>query len=261
MPEFLAPGVYIEEIQRGPRPIDGVSTSTAGFVGETERGSTKPTLVTSWSDFVRTFGGYVDQPPFTTANIYLPYAVRGFFDNGGQRLYVARVVGAGAQTAAGALPGANGDTTIQASGPGLWGNNLRIAVTPASAAASGRQGATGPAANWFRIRIVYYRDGVSKPLIDPGDPAELGNPLRREPDAYEDFDDLSADSTEPNFAGTVINGASKLIRILACPSRPNDVTLDGGALTKPRERPRKRSEISSSAITPIANCVPGSRGC
>ena len=72
------PGVYVEEIQTGPRPIEGVSTSTTGFVGETERGPTKPRLVTSWPDYTRWFGGYIDRPPFDRANHYLPYAVRGF---------------------------------------------------------------------------------------------------------------------------------------------------------------------------------------
>src|SRR5262245_351760 len=93
MPEYLAPGVYVEEISNGPRPIEGVSTSTAGFVGETERGPTKPRLVTSWQDYQRWFGGYIDRPPFNALNHYLPFAVRGFFDNGGQRLFVARVIG------------------------------------------------------------------------------------------------------------------------------------------------------------------------
>src|SRR5687768_3876368 len=116
MPEYLAPGVYVEEIQTGPRPIEGVSTSTAGFVGETERGPTRPTLVTSWQDYSRWYGGYVDRPPFNRANHYLPYAARGFFDNGGQRLFVARVVGDAAVAAAIVLPGAPGATTLRATG-------------------------------------------------------------------------------------------------------------------------------------------------
>ena len=53
MPEYLAPGVYIEEISRGARPIEGVSTSTTGFVGQTERGPTAPRLVTSWTEYLR----------------------------------------------------------------------------------------------------------------------------------------------------------------------------------------------------------------
>ena len=133
MPEYLAPGVYIEEISTGPRPIEGVSTSTAGFVGETERGSTKPTLVTSWTDYQRTFGGYIDRPPLNRINAYLPYAVRGFFDNGGQRVYVARVVGPAAVAATGDL----GNCVVEANGEGVWGNNLIVAVKPASVAQPG----------------------------------------------------------------------------------------------------------------------------
>jgi uncharacterized protein len=94
MPEYLSPGVYVEEVQTGPRPIEGVSTSTAGFVGQTERGSTKPKLVTSWPNYQRWYGGYID-PQIS----YLPYAIKGFFDNGGQRAFVARVVGPGADAA------------------------------------------------------------------------------------------------------------------------------------------------------------------
>lgn len=87
MPEYLAPGVYIQEIETGPRPIEGVSTSTAGFVGQTERGPTAPRLITSWDEFVRWYGSYVDRATTATATItpnkFLPYAVHGFFGNGG----------------------------------------------------------------------------------------------------------------------------------------------------------------------------------
>src|ERR1044071_311057 len=86
MPEYLSPGVYVEEVATGPRPIEGVSTSTAGFVGQTERGPVLPRLVTSFSEYQRWFGGLVEPTiPF------LPFAVQGFFDNGGKRLFVARV--------------------------------------------------------------------------------------------------------------------------------------------------------------------------
>ena len=90
MPEYLHPGVYIEEIERGPKPIEGVPTSTAAFLGETERGSLTPSLVTSYKDYARLFGGVYDPEKF------MPYAVNGFFENGGKRLYIARVVGGGA---------------------------------------------------------------------------------------------------------------------------------------------------------------------
>src|ERR1044071_2573959 len=114
MPEYLARGVYVEEISTGPRPIEGVSTSTAGFVGQTERGSTVPRLVTSWEEFYRWYGGYIDRVPRGTTRQFLPYAVRGFFDNGGQRLYVARITPAGAATATADL---GNNTNATAAGP------------------------------------------------------------------------------------------------------------------------------------------------
>lgn len=93
MPEYLSPGVYIKEIEIGAKPVEGVSTSTAGFVGMTERGPlNKPTLVTSFAEYEMIFGGYLDGEEYVNKCYrYLPYSVEGFFSNGGQRLYVNRV--------------------------------------------------------------------------------------------------------------------------------------------------------------------------
>lgn len=96
MPEYLAPGVYVEEIQTGNRPIEGVSTSTAGLVGVTERGPVNvPQLVTSYGEYQRLFGGRLPMDEFSDAgrtHCYLPHAVEGFFQNGGKRAYVTRVL-------------------------------------------------------------------------------------------------------------------------------------------------------------------------
>jgi phage tail sheath protein FI len=94
MPEYLAPGVYVEEIQTGPPPIEAVGTSTAGFVGLTRRGPIEgpPTLVTNYPDFVRAFGGAFDFGSAFDGWQDLPNAMRGFFDNGGRRAFVARAV-------------------------------------------------------------------------------------------------------------------------------------------------------------------------
>lgn len=219
MPEYLSPGVYIEEVNAGPRPIEGVSTSTAGFVGETERGPTRPRLVTSWTDYQRWYGGYLDREPFNAANHYLPYAVRGFFENGGQRLFVARVTGNAAVAASVSLAGAPGATVVKAIGPGAWGKNVLLAVGPASAAEALRPGspeASGEVSKWFRIRVLYYRKGIPNPFVDPTNPKLLADPKRVEPDATEDFDNLSADPTRSNFAKTVVNGASHLIEVESC---------------------------------------------
>lgn len=96
MPEYLAPGVYVEEIDTGAKPIEGVSTSTAGMLGFTERGPVNtPILITSQGDFTRWFGGTLNNREFCNGNgahCYLPHAVQGFFTNGGKRVYVTRIL-------------------------------------------------------------------------------------------------------------------------------------------------------------------------
>jgi phage tail sheath protein FI len=104
MPQYLAPGVYVEEVDAGPAPIAGVGTSTAGFVGMTRRGPLegRPTLVTNWGQFVRAFGGYLDLGPTFWDASQLPYAVAGFFANGGQRVYIMRTLSRTGSSAASA---------------------------------------------------------------------------------------------------------------------------------------------------------------
>lgn len=94
MPEYLAPGVYVEETSFRSKSLEGVSTSTAGFVGPTRYGpvSGDPELITSFLDFQRIYGG-LDDLRFGTAPAqtnYLAHAVRAFFEEGGRRLYVSR---------------------------------------------------------------------------------------------------------------------------------------------------------------------------
>jgi phage tail sheath protein FI len=96
MTEILSPGVYIQEVSGGPKPIEAVSTSTACFIGFTERATyervvdgvrvpesvhLQPFFVTSWLQYRETFGDLV-------SGIYTPQSVYGFFQNGGRRCYV-----------------------------------------------------------------------------------------------------------------------------------------------------------------------------
>lgn len=95
MPEYLSPGVYVEEVDRGTRPIEGVGTAMAAFVGFAPEGpANRPVLVTNWSQYVETFGrpenGGARTPHL--AGAYLSHAVYGYFQNGGGRCYVTRVV-------------------------------------------------------------------------------------------------------------------------------------------------------------------------
>src|SRR6266852_1190234 len=104
MPEYLAPGVYVEEIDTGAKPIEGVSTSTTALLGVTERGPvTVPILVTSYGEYTRCFGERLDINVFSNDNgphCYLPHAVEGFFTNGGKRAYITRVLDESAARAA-----------------------------------------------------------------------------------------------------------------------------------------------------------------
>jgi phage tail sheath protein FI len=100
MPEYLAPGVYVEEIDTGSKPIEGVSTSTAGMIGVTERGPINvPVLVTSYGEYVRWFGERLNLTDYGTHR-FLPHAVEGFFTNRGKRLFVTRILELGAASLA-----------------------------------------------------------------------------------------------------------------------------------------------------------------
>ena len=93
MAEYLSPGVYVEELDNSPRAIEGIGTSAAGFVGLAEKGPVcgAPTLVTSFNNFQKIFGGYLSEFKYGEYR-YLAYAVEQFFTNGGTRCYVSRVI-------------------------------------------------------------------------------------------------------------------------------------------------------------------------
>jgi hypothetical protein len=95
MPEYLAPGVYVEEVSFRSKSIEGVSTTTTGFIGPSRYGPVdlEPDIITSLGQFERIYG---DGQPLTfsdkgeTSN-FLWHAVRAFFEEGGKRLYISRV--------------------------------------------------------------------------------------------------------------------------------------------------------------------------
>ena len=188
MPEYLHPGVYIEEIERGPRPIEGVPTSTAAFLGEAERGPTMPTLVTSYKDYLRWFGDVFDRDK------YLPYAVSGFFENGGRRAFIARIAGLAAKTAEAAF---GNFFTLKAAGPGAWGNRVYARIDPSTTKTTVN---SVPTPVGVRIRLAYWSTvPAGFTPFNPFDPANSKNLPR--PSYFEDFDDLVADETSPDFYG------------------------------------------------------------
>jgi len=127
MPNYLSPGVYVEEVEAGSRPIEGVGTAVAAFVGLAARGpANTPTLVTNWSQFTATFGEFLE-------NSYLAHAVYGYFLNGGGAAYVVRVGADGAMPAAKAeLPSGKEKETpsyrVTAIEAGPAGNEITVDV-------------------------------------------------------------------------------------------------------------------------------------
>ncbi|MEU2846972.1 phage tail sheath family protein, partial [Streptomyces sp. NPDC007049] len=92
MPSYLTPGVYVEETSSGIKPIQGVGTATAAFVGFTAKGPFNTAfLVTSWTQYTNVFGEFV-------SGAYLPQAVYGYFLNGGGNAYIVSL-GTGATEA------------------------------------------------------------------------------------------------------------------------------------------------------------------
>ena len=121
MPEYQTPGIFIEETSFRPKAIEGVSTTTAAFIGPTRYGpdAIMPPILTSLGEFERIYG---DGKPLTFASEpgkcdnYLWHAARAFFANGGKRLHVARVLDPGAACAA------SPDKALRARFPGAAGN-------------------------------------------------------------------------------------------------------------------------------------------
>lgn len=132
----------MEEFDSGIKAMEGVGTSTAGFVGMAQKGPVKghPVLITSMADYQRRFGGYLSERAYGDKR-FLPYAVEQFFNNGGSSCYVMRVCGEEKVTSTGepepgspacaaavlkAGSGKEAFLTLRAAAPGAWGNTVQI---------------------------------------------------------------------------------------------------------------------------------------
>ncbi|MCA9675089.1 MAG: phage tail sheath family protein [Kofleriaceae bacterium] len=113
---YLSPGVYVEEVDRGSKPIEAVGTNTVGFLGESSKGpQNEAVLVTNWSQFVKTFGD------FKECSEHFAHGVYGFFNNGGSRCFVVNVgapEGGGHKAAAGGKDDKKDDKAPAATGGG-----------------------------------------------------------------------------------------------------------------------------------------------
>jgi len=181
MPTYLSPGVYVEEVDSGARPLEGVGTAVAAFVGLAESGPlNQPTLVSNWSAFADTFGGFLN-------GAYLAQSVYGYFMNGGGNCYVVRI------------------------GQDDTGNGSKNA----------KETATGPQALLGRIRVIALDAGsvpgdISVEVAEAGgdDPADDMFKLivKQRGEQVEEFDRVTLGRGKTNVA-TVVNQQSKMIRI------------------------------------------------
>ncbi|WEV24274.1 phage tail sheath family protein [Streptomyces sp. 71268] len=197
MPTYLTPGVYVEEVQSGARPIEGVGTAVAAFVGFAENGPFHtPTLVTNWEQYSQQFGGF-------TRGAYLPHAVHGYFANGGGAAYIVRI----------------GGSATDASAPA----GEQSAPRPAQTATVG-----------FGGFLVAARPGVSGVSVEIADPDGENPPddrfkllVRQGDQVVETYEA----STRKNVKGYLLNQtrASKLIEVTeqrgAAQSRPPAQTV------------------------------------
>jgi phage tail sheath protein FI len=201
MPQYLSPGVYVEEVQSSNKPIQSVGTSTGAFVGLAEKGRIGvPIFVDSRSRFHEEFGGFV-------SGAFLAYTVDLFFQNGGTRCYVVRTSAHTGTTPTAVPASANltsGGVTalrVSAASPGTWGRSISVEVVH------------GAGADAFSLRVNYR-----------GDPVES-------------FDGLQIGPAAASLAEQIVNERSTLIRVVAnpdalvtLPSRPaaGSTSLQGG---------------------------------
>jgi len=186
MPTLTYPGVYIQEISSGVRPIAVASTSTPAFVGLAQMGPTVPTQVTNWTQFQTSFGTFI-------SDSYLAYAVFQFFNNGGQLCYIVRVIRSDAATASVTMQNRATSPvdglTFSAKNQGAWGNLLYLQI----------ENGTADPGNGFKISVRQQTD----PGVVPANFANI-TPL-------EVFDNLNMNPTDPSFVVTVLQQNSNLI--------------------------------------------------
>ena len=185
MPQYLSPGVYVEEVDSGSRPIEGVGTAVAAFVGVAEQGPlNKPTLVTNWSQFTGTFGAFVE-------GSYLAHAVYAYFLNGGGTCYVVRVGGDGASA-----PAARADLPAGENQP----SGYRVEAIEA-----------GPSGNDLGVEVTVAKRPSGDGGSDAGDDS-FDLTVKRGSKVEERFTGLTTKRGKQNVA-TLVNAQSKFVRI------------------------------------------------
>ena len=153
MATLTAPGVYVEEVSSGVRPIQAAGTSTAAFFGVAERGPIgEVTKIFNFTEFQTLYGGFLDGGRF------LAHAVYAFFNNGGTACYVGRIA-PGATTASVRVTDrgttAQHTLTFEAAAPGAWGNSIAVQVDSTASSDTNNQFSTVPINKPIAIQLLY----------------------------------------------------------------------------------------------------------
>jgi phage tail sheath protein FI len=188
------PGVYMEEVSSGVRPIVAASTSTAAFVGLTEMGPTdEAKRITNWTEFQKHYGTFID-------GSYMAESVYQFFSNGGSQCYIVRITknpatGAGSPAKASVTvknraTGATTGVTFTAKNEGTWGNSLCLQI----------EDGTDDPGNTFKLSIRRQKvaDIVPEKFLTDVAPLEV-------------FDNLSMDPESNAYVEKVLENSSYLI--------------------------------------------------
>ncbi len=195
MPARLHPGVYVEEVPSPARSIEAAGTSTAIFVGETERGPLEPTKIKSRAEYERLFGSYKRHAMGGAKTASLAYAIDAFYQNGGSSAYILRAVDKQSAATSSKTYGTNTVVTIEASSPGKWGDSVSVAFCPSSAGGD------------FQIAVLYKAPGSNEAKV------------------VERWDRLSVDPESENYVVDVLARSLYVRWQLPLPAAVPDITF------------------------------------
>lgn len=208
MPSYLHPGVYVEEIPSGSKPIEGVATSVAAFIGKATKGPVgEAKLIQNFTDYTNLYGDIASEGDA------MGFAVQSFYMNGGKSAYICRLVAEGSAAASNEVDGqgdgspVTGVLKVSASSEGEWGNQI-----------------------YFRF-IKPDQDSLTFDL-------EVGHQDKNKFVADEEFKGLSMREGDDNYALKVVNGNSAYVKLeLGDTANPDEAaeqyqgaTLTGGEL-------------------------------
>ena len=205
MATYLHPGVYVEEIPSGSKPIEGVDTSVAAFIGYTTKGPIgEPVRITKYDDYKQQFGGIQDMKTSTKGDP-MGLSVLAFFQNGGTKTYIVRITKDWKDP--------NARDAVKATGymdhPSPLNTTQAIKFTAVN---------EGKWANGLVATLVQPKGAAPNTPLTPPYTLAIGTKnTKGELETRETFPGVSVDENDPQFIGSVVNGFSELVEVALVP--------------------------------------------